>query len=70
MAEETKTRLTRAERQQKEREGNLKHWEEQDALLLRHRQEAYEIGGAVQTERLAKRRIRHRQEEAPRRAGL
>jgi len=54
MAEETKTRLTRAERQAQERETNLKHWEEQDALLLRHRQEAYEIGGAVQTERLAK----------------
>jgi len=54
MAEETKPRLTRAERQQQEREANLRHWEEQDALLLRHRQEAYGIGGAVQTERLAK----------------
>ncbi|MDP2840529.1 MAG: carboxyl transferase domain-containing protein, partial [Syntrophales bacterium] len=54
MAEETKPRLTRAERQAQEREANLKHWEAQDALLLRHRQEAYEIGGAVQTERLAK----------------
>jgi len=47
MAEETKPRLTRAERQEQEREANLKHWEEQDALLLRHRGEAYDIGGAT-----------------------
>ncbi len=54
MAEETKPRLTRAERQEQEREANLKHWEGQDGLLLRHRQEAYEIGGSAQAERLAK----------------
>ena len=54
MAEETKTRLTRAERREQEREANLRHWEEQDALLLAHRQEAYDIGGPEQVERLAK----------------
>jgi 3-methylcrotonyl-CoA carboxylase beta subunit len=54
MAEEGKPRLTRAERQEREREANLKHWEEQDALLLRHREEAHDIGGAAQAERLAK----------------
>ena len=54
MAEETKPRLTRAERQEQEREANLKHWEEQDALLIDHRQEAYAIGGPDQAARLAK----------------
>ena len=52
MAEEKK--LTRAERLAVEREENLKHWEEQDALLIKHREEAYDIGGAAQVERLAK----------------
>ncbi len=54
MAEETKQRLTRAERQEQEQEANLKHWEEQDELLLDHRQEAYDIGGPDQVARLAK----------------
>ena len=54
MAGETKQRLSRAARQVQERAANLKHWEEQDGLLLRHRQEAYDIGGATQAERLAK----------------
>jgi len=54
MAEETKPRLTRAERQEQEQEANLRHWELQDALLIDHRQEAYDIGGAGQAERLAK----------------
>ena len=51
MAEETKPRLTRAERLEREREANLKYWEEQDALLFKHRQEAYDIGGAAQAGR-------------------
>jgi hypothetical protein len=55
MAEdEKKPRLSRAERLEKERETNLKHWEEQDAGLLKHREEAYDIGGAAQAARLAK----------------
>ena len=45
MAEEKKQRMSRAERLEKEREANLLHWEEQDALLFKHRQEAYDIGG-------------------------
>ncbi len=53
MAEETK-RMTKTERQEKERETNLKYWEEQDALLMKHRQEAYNIGGEDQVARLAK----------------
>ena len=53
MAEETK-RMTKSERQEKERETNLKYWEEQDALLMKHRQEAYNIGGEDQVARLAK----------------
>ena len=52
MAEEKK--LTRAERLAAERDANLKHWEAQDADLLKHREEAYNIGGADQVERLAK----------------
>ena len=52
MAEEKK--LTRAERLAAERESNLKHWEAQDAELLKHREEAYNIGGADQVARLAK----------------
>jgi acetyl-CoA carboxylase carboxyltransferase component len=53
MAEETK-RMTRTERLEKERETNLKFWEEQDALLMKHRQEAYQIGGEGQIARLSK----------------
>ena len=52
--EEKKPRLSRAERLEKERSANLKHWEEQDALLFKHREEAYDIGGADQVARLAK----------------
>jgi 3-methylcrotonyl-CoA carboxylase beta subunit len=54
MLEESRQRLTRAERQEQERAANQKYWEEQDALLIKHRREAYDIGGASQTERLAK----------------
>ena len=53
MAEETK-RMTKTERQEKERETNLKYWEEQDALLMKHREEAYNIGGEDQAARLGK----------------
>lgn len=53
MAEETK-RMTKAERQEKEREANLQYWEEQDTLLMKHREEAYNIGGDDQKARLAK----------------
>ena len=53
MAEETK-RMTRAERQERDKEVNLKHWEEQDSLLLKHREEAYNIGGEEQNARLLK----------------
>ncbi|MDD3249220.1 MAG: carboxyl transferase domain-containing protein [Smithellaceae bacterium] len=53
MAEETR-RMTRTERLAKERETNLKFWEEQDALLAQHRQEAYHIGGEGQLARLAR----------------
>ena len=35
-------------------DNNLKHWEEQDAILLAHREEAYNIGGEEQLKRLAK----------------
>ena len=52
MAEEKK--LTRAERLAAERDANLKHWEAQDAELLKHREEAYNLGGADQVARLAK----------------
>ncbi len=52
MAEEKK--LTRAEKLAAERESNLKHWEAQDAELMKHREEAYNIGGADQVARLAK----------------
>jgi hypothetical protein len=34
MVEESKPRLTRAERQEQERAANQKYWEEQDSLLL------------------------------------
>ena len=52
MAEEKK--ISRAERLQQEREANIKRWEEQDAVLMKHREEAYNIGGEKQVERLAK----------------
>ncbi|MCX5841633.1 MAG: hypothetical protein NTY16_09325, partial [Deltaproteobacteria bacterium] len=55
MAEdEKKPRLSRAERLEKERGTNLKHWEDEDAILFKHREEAYDIGGANQIARLAK----------------
>ncbi|GAB6271035.1 MAG: propionyl-CoA carboxylase [Smithella sp.] len=53
MAEETK-RMTKTERLEKDRETNLKYWEEQDALLMKHREEAYDIGGQDQLARLGK----------------
>lgn len=53
MAEETK-RMTKTERLEKDRETNLKYWEEQDALLMKHREEAYDIGGQDQLARLEK----------------
>jgi 3-methylcrotonyl-CoA carboxylase beta subunit len=49
-----KKKLTRAERLEKEKEANLKHWMEQDEILFKHREEAYNIGGEKQLERLAK----------------
>jgi biopolymer transport protein ExbB len=52
--EEKKPRLSRAERLAAEREKNLSHWQEQDAILFKHREEAYDIGGADQVARLAK----------------
>ncbi len=54
MADETTRSKTRAERTAEEREANLRHWEEQDALLFRRREEAYGIGGEAQVQRLAK----------------
>jgi len=32
----------------------LRHWEEQDAIVMEHRKEAYDIGGEKQLQRLAK----------------
>jgi len=49
-----KKRMTRAERLEAEREANLKHWMEQDELLFKHREEAYNVGGQKQIDRLAK----------------
>ncbi len=37
-----------------EEDNNIKHWEEQDAILMKHREEAYNIGGEEQLKRLAK----------------
>ncbi|MFA6344962.1 MAG: carboxyl transferase domain-containing protein [Syntrophales bacterium] len=54
MADEKKQRMSRAERLEKEREANVLHWEEQDNLLFKHRQEAYDIGGPDQVARLTK----------------
>ncbi|PJC74957.1 MAG: propionyl-CoA carboxylase [Syntrophobacterales bacterium CG_4_8_14_3_um_filter_49_14] len=54
MPEEKRQRLTKAEVLEREREANLKHWEEQDAIVMKHREEAYDIGGALQVERLAR----------------
>lgn len=48
------SRLTKEEKLQQEREANLKHWEEQDELLMKHREAAYSIGGEKQVQRLAK----------------
>ncbi|HQB14109.1 MAG TPA: carboxyl transferase domain-containing protein, partial [Syntrophales bacterium] len=52
--EEKKPRLTRAERLEREREKNLQHWLAQDEILFKHREEAMNIGGDAQVERLAK----------------
>ena len=49
-----KKKMTRAERLEKEKEVNLKHWMEQDEILFKHREEAYNIGGEKQMARLAK----------------
>jgi 3-methylcrotonyl-CoA carboxylase beta subunit len=49
-----KKKLTRAERLEKEKEANLKHWMAEDEVLFKHREEAYNIGGEKQIERLAK----------------
>jgi 3-methylcrotonyl-CoA carboxylase beta subunit len=49
-----KKKMTRAERLEKEKEANLKHWMEQDEILFKHREEAYNIGGEKQMARLAK----------------
>ncbi len=54
MGEEQRVRPTKAQRYEEEREKNLGFWEKQDALLLQRRQEAYDIGGAAQVERLAR----------------
>ncbi|MCX7816287.1 MAG: hypothetical protein N2317_02080 [Syntrophales bacterium] len=56
MGEEEKTRLTRAERLERERERNLRYWMEQDEILFKHREEAYNVGGDEQVARLAKQR--------------
>ena len=53
MTESTR-RITRAERQEIEREANVKYWEEQDSILLKHREDAYNIGGEEQNSRLLK----------------
>ncbi|HOO91579.1 MAG TPA: hypothetical protein PLA74_12210, partial [Syntrophales bacterium] len=45
---------TRAERLEREREDNLKHWMAEDAALFKHRDEAYNVGGQKQVDRLAK----------------
>jgi 3-methylcrotonyl-CoA carboxylase beta subunit len=49
-----KKKMTRAERLEKEKEANLKHWMAEDEVLFKHREEAYNIGGEKQIERLAK----------------
>ncbi len=54
MEERRGTRPSRSERIEQERTESLKHWEAQDALLLKHREEAFHIGGDAQVERLSK----------------
>jgi 3-methylcrotonyl-CoA carboxylase beta subunit len=49
-----KKKMTRAERLEAEREANLAYWTEQDDLLFKHREEAYNVGGQKQLDRLAK----------------
>ena len=51
MADEELTKEAAAKAQE---EANIKHWEEEDALLMKHREEAYHIGGEDQLKRLAK----------------
>jgi Acetyl-CoA carboxylase, carboxyltransferase component (subunits alpha and beta) len=48
------TQLTREEKLQQGREANIRHWEEQDEILMKHREAAYSIGGEKQVQRLAK----------------
>lgn len=57
-----KKRMTRAERLEAEREANLKHWMEEDELLFKHREEAYNVGGQKQLDRLAKQNKRSMRE--------
>jgi len=47
-------KLTRTEKLKKGRAENLKHWMEQDEILSKHREEAYNVGGQKQIDRLAK----------------
>jgi len=49
-----KKKMTRAERLEAEREANLQYWTEQDEILLKHRDEAYNVGGQKQLDRLTK----------------
>ena len=48
------SQLTRDEKLQQGREVNIRHWEEQDEILMKHREAAYSIGGEKQVQRLAK----------------
>ena len=47
-------KMTRAERAAIEREKNLEFWKEKDKEILVHRDEAYNVGGQKQVDRLAK----------------
>jgi 3-methylcrotonyl-CoA carboxylase beta subunit len=51
---EKKKKMTRAERLEAEREANLQYWTEQDEILFKHRDEAYNVGGQKQLDRLTK----------------
>ena len=57
-----KKKMTRAERLEAEREANLQYWTEQDEILLKHRDEAYNVGGQKQLDRLAKQNKRSMRE--------
>ncbi|MBW2595473.1 MAG: hypothetical protein JRC93_05780, partial [Deltaproteobacteria bacterium] len=47
-------KLTRAEKLEEGRAANLKHWIAEDEVLFKHREEAYNVGGQKQLDRLAK----------------